>query len=86
MTKDARPPRSRSRDPSTILILRSETPQERELFALFHRLAPENQEGLLAQLRETVSRTALKAGAEGVRISSDGPLSPRSTLAGARKR
>lgn len=57
MSQDVRTRHSRFRDPSSILVLRSETPRDRELFALFHRLSPADQEGVLAQLREAVRRT-----------------------------
>lgn len=60
MTQDVCTRRSRSRDPSSILVLRSETPRDRELFTLFHRLSPEDQETVLAQLREAVHRAAAK--------------------------
>lgn len=48
---------SRPRDTASIMILRSETPQERELFDLFHRLAPDQQHAVLDRLREIVAQT-----------------------------
>ena len=55
MTRGLRKAGWRQSAPNAILTLRAETPQDRELFELFHRLPPEQREAVLERLRELVA-------------------------------
>lgn len=55
MTRGLPTARPRQAGASAIMVLRAETPQERELYDLFKRLTPAQRERFLAALRQFVA-------------------------------